>query len=98
MLPPSNAAFQITTANGRNYAAAPGTVADVPDFDAQVLAANGWVKVGWSGPTTARPPANQVTAAPYFAVPGCHFVDTTLAAVIVFDGATWRNPVTGAAV
>jgi hypothetical protein len=62
------------------------------------LAANGWVKIAVSGPTSARPTTNE-SSGPYFvAARGLHFVDTTLGALIVFDGATSRNPITGAAV
>jgi hypothetical protein len=97
MLPPIAVTAQTMTVNGRTYAAAPGSALDVPDFDAGALAANGWIKVAPSGPTSARPtPA--ATGAPYIGGVGSHFYDTTLAQLIVFDGATWRNPATGAAV
>lgn len=98
ILPPVSLGAQTTKVNGRTYTAAPGTFLDVPDADAQVHAAAGWTKVAFSGPTGARPTTN-ASGGPYgVASRGMFFVDTTLSAVIVFDGATWRNPITGAAV
>jgi hypothetical protein len=70
----------------------------VNDSDAHVLAANGWTKVAFSGPTSARPTVNAANGPYYVASRSMFFVDTTLNAVIVFDGATWRNPITGASV
>ena len=101
MLPPTVVAGQPVTSqtnmavNGRTYAGAPGSVADIPDMDAQVLAANGWVKVAASGATAARPTA---TSAPVSAAPGVQFWDTTLSKLVVFDGKNWRDPATGNAV
>jgi hypothetical protein len=98
LLPPVNVGVQNMTVNGRAYSGAPGSVADVIDADAGVLAAAGWTKVAFSGPTSARPTIG-AAAGPYFvAAPGLHFVDTTLNLEIVFDGATWRNPINGNAV
>jgi hypothetical protein len=76
MLPPVAVGAQTINVNGRAYSAAPGSVVDVIDADAQVLASNGWTKIAFSGPTS----------------------DTTINALVVWDGATWRNPVTGAGV
>lgn len=98
MLAPTNVGAQNMTNNGRPYSAAPGSVLDVVDADAQVLAAAGWVKVAFSGPTSARPTIG-APSGPYFtAARGTHFLDTTLNALIVFDGATWRSPISGASV
>jgi len=96
MLPPNNASQQTVTANGRTYSGAPGSTLDVPDFDAQILAANGWVMVCASGPSSSRP-LPIMASAPYVAGPGFQYLDTTLGAVIVYDGAAWRNPLTGEA-
>ena len=86
---------QSMTVNGRNYSGAPGSVADIPDVDAQVLAANGWVKVGASGATAQRPTS---TSAPFKAAPGAQYWDTSLSKLIFFDGVAWRDPATGNAV
>jgi hypothetical protein len=76
------------TANGRLYSCALGATIDVPDFDAQVLTANHWVRVAEVGTTAQRP-----------ATPALHmqFYDTTISALITFDGVVWRGP-TGTAV
>ena len=89
VLPPVQVASASITVNGRSYTGAPGSVLDVPDFDANVLTANNWTKVAVSGATSARPtnPAR-----------GMFFLDTTLAYMVVFDGSLWRNPATGASV
>jgi hypothetical protein len=87
------------TVNGRTYPpVTPGTVIDVPDFDAGGLCGNGYVRIAPSGPTSARPSTSQASGSLYFAAPGVNFVDTTIGKLIVFDGATWRDPVTGNAV
>jgi len=98
MLPPTAVSQQNRIANGRAYSGAPGAAVDIVDFDAEVLAANGWIKVALSGPTTARPSATLGVSAPYLAVAGTHYFDSTLGYVIVFDGSAWRNPATGSAV
>jgi hypothetical protein len=86
---------QNITVNGRNYSGSPGSVADIPDMDAQVLGANGWVKVASSGTTAQRPTA---TSAPVNAAPGTQYWDVTLSKLVVFDGKNWRDPATGNAV
>lgn len=95
MLPPTNIQDQTLTVNGRNYSGQPGAALDVPDFDAQQLQANGWTWVAPSGASSERPTSAQGL---YPASVGAQFFDTTLNALIIFDGATWRNPATGAAV
>jgi hypothetical protein len=91
MMPPADGLHPNFTANGRAYTCALGSTIDVPDFDAVVLRANGWVAstTGGVGATAARP-----------ATPsrGQMFHDTTLGLNIVFDGKVWRNPTSGAAV
>ena len=89
LLPPLAVAQQTLVVNGRTYTAQPGTAVDVPDFDAGVLEANGWIFVAKSGPTTARPtPTNA----------GEEFYDISLDALIMTDGVTWRSPVDGTSV
>jgi hypothetical protein len=90
LLPPVAVTNQTVIANGRTYTAAPGSFLDVADDDSMVLEANGWTFVAFSGPTTARP-GNMLTSVP-MATPGFRFYDTTLAALAIWDGATWRSP------
>jgi hypothetical protein len=89
MMPPPNGAA--TRVNGRSYACAVGATIDVPDFDADLLEDNGWTKAaqGGVGATAARPvnPPRKTV-----------FHDSTLAKNIVWDGKTWRDPDSGAAV
>lgn len=94
-LMPPNGVATTTAVNGRTYTCAANAVIDVPDFDAYVLQANGWVSqvagavAATVGATAVRPtnPAKNQT-----------FHDTTLNVTIVFDGRVWRNPITGASV
>ncbi len=81
--------YQALTANGRAYSGTPGTTQDVLDADAAILEANGWARAFEVGPTAQRPVAP---------TRGRFFHDTTVAAVIIYDGATWRNAITGASV
>ncbi len=73
------------TVNGSTYSCAVGSFLDVPDFDANVLLANGWTAAaaGGVGSTTTRPanPPKQT-----------QFHDTTLGYIITWDGKNWRNP------
>jgi hypothetical protein len=66
---------------------------DVYDADAEVLEANAWLRIAPSGPTSARP--NGGALGFYNASPGVMYYDTTLAKLIIFDGANWRDPVNG---
>ena len=92
MMPPANGPFT-TVVNGRNYSCAVGATIDVPEFDAAVLGANGWMfaATGGVGSTAARPvllPSQK----------GTQYHDSTLGFNITWDGKTWRNPTNGAAV
>ena len=96
MIPPSNGSFNPITINGKVYSCAANGTIDVPDHIADVMAANGWVKVAAGG---ADVTANRPTAATTPGLkPGYHFHDTTLGLTIVWDGKVWRNPNTGAQV
>lgn len=81
--------------NGRTYTPTPNLPQDVLAADAEVLAVNGWLRVGLAGATEQRPGANPAVGA-YMAQAGAVFVDTTLGAVLMHDGAAWRNALTGA--
>ena len=90
ILPPGTAANSSISINGRSYSATPGIILDVPDFDAHVLEANGWMSTilfGAVGQTSARPAKPKKWE---------RFLDTTIADMVIWDGVTWRHHVTGA--
>jgi hypothetical protein len=83
---------QSLTVNGRKYSTTPGNPIAVPDFDAQILCANGWVLASANlgvatGPTSARPKNVPVNT---------RYQDTTVGYEVMWDGATWRHTQTGA--
>ena len=55
LMPAGNGKTTTMTANGRSYTCALGATIDVPDFDAFVLGANGWIQVAPVGTTSQRP-------------------------------------------
>jgi hypothetical protein len=73
LIPPSSGVLNSITVNGRTYASAPGVAIPVPDFDAAILEANGWM----IQPTTAtiNSTTSTVTAATTLPVltPGYYF-------------------------
>lgn len=77
--------------NGRSYTGIPGTPQLIPDFDAMQLEANGWVRAGEgaAGTTAARPTSP---------VKGETYNDTTVGAMVKWDGKQWRHATTGASV
>jgi hypothetical protein len=100
MLPSPVVDEQTRIVNGRSFSGAPGAAYDIVDCDANTLEANGWTFVALSGPTSARPLPALTPIGPEGtqAGPGEKFFDTTLNALIVCDGATWRSPIDGSAV
>lgn len=97
LMPPANGTANPFTFQGRTYSCAVGSTIDVHDdtgtpFDETALASNGWTPTSslGVGPTGARPTS--------IAKPRDTFVDTTLGLLIIYDGAAWRLPTTGAAV
>lgn len=90
LMPPSTGGTSITV-NGRAYSCAVGSTIDVPDQDAAVMTANGWLAAapGGAGATGARP-VNPLK--------GTQFHDATLGYNIIWDGKAWRNPTSGASV
>jgi hypothetical protein len=94
LLPPTTISKQTMTVNGRVYSATPGSAIDVPDFDSTILQANGWQFVAPSGPSSDRPAS---ALGLYPRVAGAKFYDTTLGAMIEYDGQSWRRVDTGAA-
>lgn len=94
LVPPGGSDPATITVNGRYYSCPAGSGITVPDQDAFVMLANGWALA--AGPlaagadTSANRPANPVAAQGFY--------DTTLGKGIVWNGANWIDPDTGAAV
>jgi hypothetical protein len=91
MLPPVAVAQQSLVVNGRRYSGTPGSAVDILDADARMLAANGWVQIAPSGPTSSRPTMNP-SSAPYILGLGFEFYDTTISKLIFWDLQNWRDP------
>lgn len=91
--PPANASSAIHVF-GRTYNPTLG-VQDVPDPDAQVLIANGWINAA-SGSTTSG--SGATTSRPKNPFKYQTFLDSTLGVVIIFNGKNWINSITGAVV
>lgn len=78
-----------TKVNGRSYSCAAGAAISVPDFDAALLEANGWL-ANAADVTANRPNPGK---------PGQIFLDTTLGYLIKCDAkGQWHNMATGAVV
>jgi hypothetical protein len=72
----------------RPYIAVAGTIVQALNDDAIQIAPYGWILLPTFG-TTAQRPTSQLS-------PGTFYVDTTLSITVVWDGANWRNVITGA--
>jgi len=90
LFPPETNISTTSQANGRSYSCAPGGFLDVPDFDAAVLQANGWLKAADGVGATAQRPAKPTRGQSYH--------DTTLGMTVIYTAGAWRHPVTGASV
>ena len=76
---------------GSPYGLPPGT----PNISYGANSApNGYATAGVGGPSVNRPRSNDPGAVTLQV--GTHYLDTSLSACVVWDGATWRNPFTGA--
>jgi hypothetical protein len=74
------------TATGGGFIDALG---DPNSGDASSLSSQGFLLIAASGTTAQRPNGMGIQK------PGFLYVDTTIAKVVVWDGANWRDPVTG---
>jgi hypothetical protein len=88
-------AVSAVTVNGRSILPSASPVDDTYEATASLVGA-GWVRVCRAGTTAERPTTSAQEPSP--AVRGLLYLDTTLGLVIGFDGAAWRDPVTGNAV
>jgi hypothetical protein len=93
MMPPGGGSI-VKMPRGVVYTGVDGAPQVVPDFDAAILEANGWVPCSAQGGAQAGTTANR----PINPKKGTHFVDTTVGTAIVHDGKVWRHSTTGAAV
>jgi hypothetical protein len=97
LFPAANAPTTVI-ANGRTYTCpVGGTPILVPDFDAFVLLANGWLAsaVGAAGTTAQRPAANPALGVPPPPT-GFSYFDSTVGAKVIWNGKNWINHATGA--
>lgn len=90
--PPASAQSSITV-YGRVYNPQAG-VQDVPDSDAQILLANGWINAGAGVNTTQT--GSSALQRPAKPKKGDAYIDNALGIVEKFDGKDWRNSITGA--
>ena len=93
---PSANAPKTVVANGRTYTLALGaTPVVVPDWDAFVLLANGWLQSAsdGAGTTAQRPAAAYGVSAPRV---GYEYYDSTVGANVIWNGVNWINHATGA--
>ncbi len=85
---PLRAAASTVTANGRTYVATAG-LTDLPACDADIACSNGWKPLAIVGTTAQRPILTSADAA-------MHYLDLSLGKLIVWQGAGWIDPATGA--
>jgi hypothetical protein len=91
MLGPWNSVGKTPTCSV-NGAAYQGWAVDAAQSDVAALTANGWSPVGGGSVAQSGATVFRLTTG---LVAGQCFLDTTVQAVIVWDGAFWRNPVNG---
>jgi len=94
LTPPGDNTREPIRVNGRNYACNVGSTLDVPEFDAKILEANGWINTGGIAATvgnTASRPVNPRI--------GHVHIDTTLNAAVTYTGGgVWTHHVSGGSV
>jgi hypothetical protein len=53
---------------------------------------DGWIPIALSGTTAQRPTQTQPSSgAPFIRAKGLRYLDTTLGAIVTYDGAMWRD-------
>lgn len=89
---PSGSNYQgFTNVNGRKYATPAGTPLLVNDYDAGPLESAGWTRADTGGTTAARPTGMTMLNK------GFKYNDSTVGAMVLWDGKAWRHATTGAA-
>ena len=80
----------------RSYSATAGGYIDAlgdPGGDASALGSQGFIPICASGPTSSRPSFSTTTVG--VGMRDVLYLDTTISKIVVWDGANWRDPVTG---
>ena len=94
-LSPATGAASRTGPDGATWNMSPGRVLDFDPNMADLMRQYGWHPIGFSGGTTDRPAASDT--GPNYVKRGTQFFDISVGKILIFDGATWRDPATGAA-
>lgn len=94
VMPGGNVPTTITV-YGRTYTCAVGSAILVPDQDAQVFLANGWIQAANAAGTTAQRPPSVVPGGKPLAL-GYQYFDTTLNVNVLWNGKNWVRHDTGA--
>jgi hypothetical protein len=95
VIPASGAPLSVNV-RGRVYTSTIGAAPlIVPDFDAFVLTANGWMLAAkdGAGTTAQRPVASYGVAPP---PTGYRYFDSDVGAMVIWNGKNWINHATGA--
>jgi hypothetical protein len=92
---PAGAQQHVVTPSGHPYSASPGNPISVPADDAMILAGWGWILGARGNPLVTEGTSANRPASP--AINDRH-LDYDCGLQIFWDGATWRDPITGAAV
>ncbi len=83
--------------NLRSYSAAAGgfidAIGDPNGGDAASLVSQGFIPICASGTTAQRPTFATTTVG--VGPRGVFYLDTTISKIVVWDGVSWRDPVTG---
>jgi hypothetical protein len=96
VFPAANAPTTLVV-NGRTYTCAVGSILTVPEGDAFVLCANGWLKAASerTGTTAQRPAPNPALGISPTRI-GFEYYDTTVGANVIWNGQNWIRHATGA--
>ena len=88
----SNPQTFLNIVNAQAGVVAPGGAPNIST--GQNSAPLGYATCGIGGPTTSRPKVGDPGVGALTI--GTHFLDTTISAVVCWDGVNWRNPFSGA--
>ncbi|KVD37864.1 hypothetical protein WK11_25465 [Burkholderia ubonensis] len=92
---PVGAHQHVVTPTGHPYSASPGNPIFVPADDAMILAGWGWILGARGNPLVTEGGSAGRPASPAI---NDRYLDHDVGMQIFWDGANWRDPITGAAV